>query len=72
MLQVSSTDHIDSLMVRSRVDILMLPDIRKIGNSTYESRRLSRSAPETRALRSALLATARQPFTPDVALSDMR
>lgn len=70
VLVVSSTDHIDSLVVPPRVDILKLPGLRKVGNTSYAARRLSLSAGETAAMRSALIASATQSFAPRVLLSD--
>ena len=70
VLVVSSTDHIDSLVVPPRVDILKLPGMRKVTNTSYAARRLSLSAGETSAMRSALIASATQSFAPQVLLSD--
>ncbi len=70
VLVVSSTDHIDSLVVPPRVDILKLPGLRKLSNTSYGARRLSLTAGETLAMRSALIASATQSFAPQVLLSD--
>jgi predicted glycosyltransferase len=52
------------------VDILKLPGMRKVSNTSYAARRLSLSAPETSAMRSALIASATESFRPQVLLSD--
>ena len=70
VLVVSSTDHIDSLVVPPRVDILKLPGMRKVTNTSYVARRLPLSARETSAMRSALIASATASFAPQVLLSD--
>lgn len=70
VLLVSSTDHIDSLVIPRGVDILKLPGIRKVDNSSYEPRHLGMSSGETWSMRSALLAAATRAFAPDVLLSD--
>ena len=70
VLVVSSADHIDNLVVPPRVDILKLPGMRKVTNTSYAARRLDLSAPETTALRSALICSATQAFAPQVLLSD--
>ena len=70
VLVVCSTDQIDGLVVPPRVDILKLPGMRKVTNTSYASRRLSLSAGETSAMRSALIAAATESFAPQVLLSD--
>jgi len=70
VLVVSSTDHIDSLVVPPRVDILKLPGLCKVTNTSYASRRLGLSARETSSMRSALIASATESFAPQVLLSD--
>jgi predicted glycosyltransferase len=70
VLLVSSSDHVDSLVVPRRVDILKLPGIRKVDNSSYEARRLGMTSAETWGLRSALLVAATRSYAPDVLLSD--
>ena len=70
VLLVSSTDHVDSLVVPPRVDILKLPGLRKVGRSSYASRRLAMSAGDTWSLRSSLIAAAACSFAPDMLLAD--
>ncbi|MDP9393447.1 MAG: hypothetical protein M3Q27_03910 [Actinomycetota bacterium] len=70
VLVVCSTDHVDSLVVPPRVDILKLPGLRKVTNSSYAARRLPMTGGETSALRSALIASATATFAPQVLLSD--
>lgn len=70
VLLVSSADHIDSLVVPPRVDILKLPGIRKVDNTSYEARSLGMTSAETWAMRSALIASATRSFAPAVLLSD--
>lgn len=70
VLVVCSTDHVDSLVVPPRVDILKLPGLRKLTNTSYAARRLSMTGGETSALRSGLIAAATASFAPQVLLSD--
>ena len=70
VLLVSSTDHIDSLVVPPRVDILKLPGLRKVDRSSYASRRLAMSPGDTWSLRSSLIAAATRSFAPGVLLAD--
>lgn len=70
VLVVCSTDHVDSLVVPPRVDILKLPGLRKVTNTSYAARRLPMTGRETSALRSALIASATASFAPQVLLSD--
>ena len=70
VLVVCSTDHVDSLVVPPRVDILKLHGLRKVTNTAYAARRLPMTGRETSALRSALIASATESFAPQVLLSD--
>lgn len=70
VLVVSSSDHVDDLVVPSGVDVLKLPGLRKVANGHYEARRLLLSAPEVWDLRSGLITSATRLFAPDVLLAD--
>ena len=70
VLVISSSDHVDDLVIPSRVDVLKLPGVRKLGNDRYEARRLQLSGPEVWGLRSGVIASATRLFAPDVLLAD--
>ena len=70
VLVVSSSDHVDDLVVPPGVDVLKLPGVRKVDNGRYEARRLLLPAPELWRLRSGLITSATRLFAPDVLLAD--
>lgn len=70
VLVVSSSDHVDDLVVPPGVDVLKLPGVRKLGNERYEARRLRLTGAQVWALRSSLITSAARMFDPDVLLAD--
>lgn len=70
VLVISSSDHVDDLVIPARVDVLKLPGVRKLGNDRYEARRLQLSGPEVWELRAGIIASATRLFAPDVLLAD--
>ena len=70
VLVISSSDHVDDLVLPEGVDVLKVPGLRKVDNGEYEAKRLLLSAPEVRDLRSGLITAATRLFAPDVLLAD--
>ena len=70
ILLATGTDEVSRLGVPPHVEILKLPGLSKVSNSSYVARRLCIPVTDIRALRSALLTAAVSSFRPNVMLVD--
>jgi len=70
ILMATGSNFVNQLGAMSSIDILKLPELRKLSNHEYASRRLRISVSEMRALRSALLHAAVKAYRPTVVLVD--
>jgi predicted glycosyltransferase len=70
ILLATGASHTAQFGLPRNVDYLKLPEIRKVHNERYASRRLGISGHEIGALRSTLLQAAVESFRPDVLLAD--
>src|SRR6266496_562507 len=68
ILMATGSNFVNQLGAMSSIDILKLPELRKLSNHEYASRRLRISVSEMRALRSALLHAAVKAYRPTVVL----
>ncbi|HYT61356.1 MAG TPA: glycosyltransferase [Haliangiales bacterium] len=70
VLLATGSDMVSRLGLKPSIDILKLPELRKVSNDEYASRRLRIPVSEIRALRSALLHAAVRAYRPTVVLVD--
>lgn len=70
ILLATGASHTAQFTLPENVDYVKLPEIRKVYNDRYASRRLAISGRDMSALRSTLLAAAVESFQPDVLLAD--
>ena len=69
-LIVTGTEDLGAFTVPPGVDVLRLPGLRKVDNTSYAARRLAVWPGEVHDLRAGVLATAVECFRPDVVLAD--
>jgi predicted glycosyltransferase len=70
ILMATGASHTAQFSLPEHVDYVKLPEIRKVYNDQYASRRLAISGNDMSALRSTLLQAAVESFKPDVLLAD--
>lgn len=70
ILMATGASHTAQFALPEHVDYVKLPEIRKIYNDQYTSRRLAISGDDMSALRETLLQAAVESFKPDVLLAD--
>lgn len=70
ILMATGASHTAQFSLPEHVDYVKLPEIRKVYNDHYASRRLAISGCDMSALRSTLLQAAVESFKPDVLLAD--